>query len=107
MQRRQLLLSTVLAPALPAASPDTVETTAGKVRGLTPNGVAVFRGIPYANSARFLPSTQSTLWAETLGRVGLPESLGLAAGRRWVGRALGFGRAASAWAAWPRAPAAN
>ena len=67
MQRRQLLLSTVLAPALPAASPDTVETTAGKVRGLTPNGVAVFRGIPYANSARFLPSTQSTLWAESLG----------------------------------------
>ncbi len=59
MLRRHLLLSA----ALHAASPDSVETTAGHVRGHSSNGVTVFRGIPYASPARFLPPTKAAPWA--------------------------------------------
>ncbi|MCX6608462.1 MAG: carboxylesterase family protein [Acidobacteria bacterium] len=58
MLRRHLLIST----ALHAASPDTVETTAGRVRGHSANGVTVFRGIPYATSARFQPPAKPAPW---------------------------------------------
>ncbi|HXX20271.1 MAG TPA: carboxylesterase/lipase family protein [Candidatus Acidoferrum sp.] len=44
-----------------------VETTAGKVRGFTRNGIVTFLGIPYAGSTagtgRFQPPTKPTPWA--------------------------------------------
>ncbi|HKX26579.1 MAG TPA: carboxylesterase family protein, partial [Blastocatellia bacterium] len=47
-------------------SKSIVETTAGKVRGFTRNGIYTFKGIPYAGttagSARFLPPTKPTPW---------------------------------------------
>ncbi len=58
MLRRHLLFST----ALHAAIPDTVDTTAGKVRGRAADGVTVFRGIPYASSVRFLPPSKPAPW---------------------------------------------
>jgi para-nitrobenzyl esterase len=43
-----------------------VETTAGKVRGYTRNGIQTFKGIPYgastAGKARYLPATKATPW---------------------------------------------
>src|SRR4051794_6422304 len=50
-----------------AARQTTVETTLGKIRGYTDEGVHVFKGVRYGasttGSARFLPPTKPTPWA--------------------------------------------
>src|SRR5262249_6785593 len=47
-------------------SGSVVETTAGKVRGYTRNGIHTFKGIPYAAStagaARFMPPEKPKAW---------------------------------------------
>ncbi len=62
MLRRQIL-STPLIPLALAAAPETVETTAGRVRGATGAGVTVFRGIPYGSQKRFQPPGKAAPWA--------------------------------------------
>jgi para-nitrobenzyl esterase len=53
----------------------TVDTTAGKVRGLVQNGVHAFKGVPYAAStagaARFLPPARRQQWTGVRGAFAL------------------------------------
>jgi len=50
-----------------------VKTNEGYIKGLTENGIAVFKGIPYARppvgNQRFMPPVQHTPWTDTLNTV--------------------------------------
>jgi para-nitrobenzyl esterase len=75
MKRRQFLrrlaLSAAGGMALPAIAKPAglvVETTHGKVRGVSTKGTRLFRGIPYGGNTagrnRFMPPTAVTSWAD-------------------------------------------
>ncbi len=61
------LNAALAAGALPADSQPLVETTAGKIRGTTNNGISVFKGVPYGASTagknRSMPPIKSDPWA--------------------------------------------
>src|SRR5205807_615279 len=50
-----------------ASGKGVVETTAGKIRGSTRNGIYSFRGVPYGaptwGPGRFIPATKPVPWA--------------------------------------------
>jgi para-nitrobenzyl esterase len=53
-----------------SAQSPVVKTDAGYIRGVTENGIAVFKGIPYAQppvgALRYLPPAEHAAWADTL-----------------------------------------
>jgi para-nitrobenzyl esterase len=74
LHRRRFLATSLALSATPnlvlAQGGDAVaETTNGRVRGATENGLKVFRGIPYGGDTggrnRFMPPTPATKWAGT------------------------------------------
>lgn len=64
-----ILILSLLSFKLLAQGP-VVKTDAGFVKGNTENGIAVFKGIPYAappvGTLRFMPSTDHAAWTDTL-----------------------------------------
>src|SRR5664279_1133090 len=71
--RRRLLTNSILAgsvclvPGVCADKDLTIETQYGKVRGVSVQGTAVFKGIPYGGpteaAKRFLPPSKPAKWA--------------------------------------------
>ncbi len=67
-------------PAVKTAQDPVVRTAQGYIKGTTENGIAVFKGIPYAeppgDTRRYLPPTPHTPWADTLNATefGAPAS---------------------------------
>jgi len=72
--------SATTAPGVVTASANKtiVETTAGKVRGFTHNGIAAFKGIPYARttagSLRFMPPAKPAAWTGVRSSLALGPS---------------------------------
>ena len=64
LTRRELVWS-VAAAAYAAEKSPVAETQCGRVQGASIEGVHLFRGIPYAQSARFLPPSKPASWAGT------------------------------------------
>src|SRR6476469_5210422 len=58
--------STPINLVIAASSKGVVETTAGKIRGSSQNGIHSFRGVPYGaptwGSGRFVPATKPAPW---------------------------------------------
>ena len=61
-----------------SATKTIVETTAGKVRGFTHNGINAFKGIPYARSTagtlRFMPPAKPAAWSGVRSSLALGPS---------------------------------
>src|SRR5690242_42917 len=59
-------LAELLAQAPNAATGPVVETRSGRIRGLTDQGVRIFRGVPYGDPTgganRFMPPKPATPW---------------------------------------------
>jgi para-nitrobenzyl esterase len=62
---RRELVSSIAATAYAAEKSAVAETRCGRVKGASVAGVHVFRGIPYAQAARFLPPSKPASWAGT------------------------------------------
>jgi len=68
--RFSALCLVVLITLKASAQTPVVKTKAGYIRGVTENGIAVFKGIPYAqppvDDLRYLPPVEHAAWADTL-----------------------------------------
>jgi para-nitrobenzyl esterase len=77
-----------------SAQTNIVETTAGKVRGFTANGIHAFKGIPYASSTagkqRFMPPVKPTPWTGVRSALALGPSSPQAYNCTSIGRRAGW-----------------
>jgi len=77
-----------------SAQSSIVETTAGKVRGFSSNGIHAFKGIPYAASTaggqRFMAPAKPTPWAGVRSALALGPSSPQAYNATFIGRRTGW-----------------